>query len=137
MNKDLSILKNEFGITNIFSIEELNNKNKIYLFHNQTERVNYSVCTDGILQHTDTWIDKWPSKLDSFLEECFTCKRFEFKLSNANIVLLEKKKDNKLMRNLYINENEILKVLNKSMYCVTITEKEKIMIKKMEDMFWK
>lgn len=136
MNKELSILKNNLGINNVFSLNDIN-PNKIYLFQNRTNHVSYSIYTDGILLHNDTWNDKWPSKLNPFLEGCSTCKRFEFKLSSSNIILIEKKMDNRLICNLYLNEKEILKAINSSMYGVSITEDEKIMIRKMEDGFWK
>ena len=138
MDKKLQSLKNKLGINNIFPISDINGeKGKIYLFHNNIDMISYSLCTDGTLTHIDTWIDKKPGGTDSFLDGCSTSKKFEFRLNNASIALLEKTRGNSVVRNLYINEQELLKAITRSMYKVEITENEKIMIKKMEDSFWK
>ena len=129
MNKQLQALKSKLNITNIFSITELSS-NKIYLFHNEIDKVNYSIATDGILTHVDTWIAKNPGGVDSFLMGCSTSKKFEFRLENAMIALIEKNRDHDMIRNLYINEDEILKAINSSIYKVEMADRGKMIIKR-------
>lgn len=129
MNKQLQALKSKLNITNIFSITELSS-NKIYLFHNEIDKVNYSIATDGILTHVDTWIAKNPGGVDPFLMGCSTSKKFEFRLENAMIALIEKNRDHDMIRNLYINDDEILKAINSSIYKVEMADRGKMIIKR-------
>lgn len=138
MDKKLQSLKSKLSINNVFPISDINiSKGKIYLFHNEIDIIRYSLCTDGILTHINTWIDKKPGDTDSFLKDCSISKKFEFRLDNASIVLLEKNKGNDIIRNLYIDEQQDLEIITRGVYRVGIADNEKIMIKKVEDSFWK
>ncbi len=108
------------------------NKEKINLFFNQQEKVFYSLYTDGDIEHFDTWIDKKPYDRDDFLIGCSQAKRFEFYLTNANILLIEKHYQTKMAYHLYMDQDHLYKIANNQLYQISISEKEKLIIKKME-----
>lgn len=123
--------------TNIDNIITKNNKinERINIFSNKQINIEYFLYTDGTVKHLETWIDKKPYERDNFLKGCnIPIKRFEFEVSDANILLIEKYYGNKKINNLYINENYIKSI---DLYQLSITEREKIMIKKMENIIWK
>lgn len=133
MEKKIQKIKGIYNIDNIFPIAPIIlKKEKVYLFFSKKENVNYSLYTDGDMEHLDTWIDKKPYNSDIFLQGCSSVKRFEFQITNANILLIEKQYQENILRNLYINEDQLYKIINNQLYKVAISEKEKLMIKKME-----
>lgn len=128
---DIKTLINENG--GIYSINPyiFDNK-KVFLFHDRDKDINYSFLTDGEVNHIDTWIDKYPNKKDSFLDDCGTVKRYDFTLKDANILLLNKYYNGKFIKDLYINTNFLYRVLNDTLYCVSINEYDNINIKKIK-----
>lgn len=135
-------LKSKMKSVNIYPILPIIEENrKIFLYHSTEENIDYSLYTDGNTEHLDTWLDKQPKDRDSFLVDYHLVNtyihRFEFQITEASLILLEKKCQNKVVRELYINEEELYKIMNNQIYQVTITPKEHIKIKKMEKMKWK
>ncbi len=136
MESNIQTIKGQYQISNIFPIAPiLLQKEKIYLFFSKREEVSYSLFTDGDVEHWDTWIDKKPEARDPFLVQCPTIKRFEFHVQNANVLLLEKKYHDSMIRNLYIDENHLYKVINNHLYQVSIGSRENIMIKKIGEYY--
>ena len=128
---DLKQLINENG--NIYPIKPYNIfHQKIYLFNDNLQQVEYKLLTDGDIDHINTWIDKKPYEKDSFLEGCSSMKRYEFILDNANILLVEKKKKDCIVKNLYIDNDTLYKIINNYLYQISINERGNIKIKKME-----
>ena len=125
-------LKNKYNISNVFPVSSITLKRvNIHLFYSKKERINYSIYTDGSLEHEDTWIDKRPGERDLFLENCGIVKRFDFLLEYANFMLIDKKYDNVVERNLYIC-NDINMIDENNIYQVLINEKENLKIKRLE-----
>lgn len=114
---------------NIYSIDSVN-KEKIYLF--QGSYVDYSLCTDGTVELLDVWVSKRPYEFDNFLEDSTNLKRYEFRISDANVLLLEKKHKNKIVRNLYVDKDNLYKIINTSVFHVSINKRERLIIKKLE-----
>lgn len=138
----IAFLKSKIKIVNIYPILPIIEENKpIYLFNGLEQKINYSLYTDGNTEHLDTWLDKRPRDRDSFLASCDLVNRyinrFEFQITEANLILLEKKYQDRMVRELYINEKELYKIINNQIYQVTITPREHIKIKKMEKIKWK
>lgn len=118
---------------NIYPIKPIIMREKeLNLFHSKEEQIDYSLLTDGNISHIDTWMDKRAYEKDSFLEGCGVVLRFNFILDNANILILEKKYKEKKIKNIYINEDTIYKIINNMLYQVSINEYGNIKIKKME-----
>lgn len=131
-------VKEKYRINEVLPISLITlKKQKIYLFHEPKEKVDYSLCTDGNIEHIETWVTKKPYQFDSFLEGCQTVKRFTFDLDDANIVLIQKKYQNQIVRNLYIDESNIDKILMNSLYQLSINQNEKIKIKRIGEIIWK
>lgn len=133
----LELLKAEAEAITISPISSMMKKNKkIYLFYSMEEQIEYSLYTDGSAEHLDTWLDKKPGDQDLFLEFCRPrrgyIKRFEFQIEDANILLLEKRYQERKIYNLYINQEDLYKIINNYIYRVSISPTEKIKIKKME-----
>ena len=125
-------LKNKYNISNVFPVSSIIlERVNIHLFYSKKERINYSIYTDGSLEHEDTWIDKRPGERDLFLENCGIVKRFDFLLEYANFMLIDKKYDNVVERNLYIC-NDINMIDENNIYQVLINEKENLKIKRLE-----
>ena len=127
---DIELQENIDGIFPILPI--ITKKEKISLFFSKKEKVFYSLYTDGDLEHINTWLDKRPYDKDAFLQGCSTVKRFDFYLTYANILIVEKNYQNHSIRNLYLNQDYLYKVINNQIYQISINEKENIKIKKME-----
>ena len=126
-------IKESYHINEIFPIAPIVlAKQKVYLFFNKEERIDYSLYTDGDVNHVDTWIDKKPGDRDSFLQGVPTVSRYEFEITNANILLIEKIKKDISIRHLYINEDNLYKIINNYLYQISINQKGKIKIKRME-----
>ena len=67
-------------------------KEKLFLFHSEEQDIKYFLETDGTVNHIRTWVDKKPYDRDNFLEGCnHTIKRYEFEVEDAEIIILEKK----------------------------------------------
>ena len=99
-------------------------KEKLFLFHSEEQDIKYFLETDGTVNHIRTWVDKKPYDRDNFLEGCnHTIKRYEFEVEDAEIIILEKKYQEKTIKNLY-------KAINHHLYQVSINEKENIMVKR-------
>lgn len=132
----LDSIKQTYNISEVFPLEPIIlNKKKVYLFFGKEQEVNYSLYTDGNIEHLDTWCDKKPYDRDVFLEGCKIdssrwIDRFEFEITDANVLMVEKKFQNKVMRNLYINQDSLDKIILDRLYQVVISSKGKIMIKK-------
>ena len=74
-------------------------KEKLFLFHSEEQDIKYFLETDGTVSHIRTWIDKKPYDRDNFLEGCnHTIKRYEFEVEDAEIIILEKKYQEKTQR---------------------------------------
>lgn len=127
-------IKEAYNISEILPIAPITlKKQKVYLFFSREQDVNYFLYTDGDIEHIDTWMDKKPYDRDSFLEGCLplpTVKRFEFYVTNANILLVDKYYQGKQIRNLYVDQDNLFKVINNHLYQVCISPKEKLMIKR-------
>ena len=66
-------------------------------------------------------MDKKPYDRDIFLEGCnHTIKRYEFEVEDAEIIILEKKYQEKTIKNLYIHEENLYKAINHHLYQVSI-----------------
>lgn len=138
----IELLKSKAKIVNIYPILPIvAEKKKIYLFHSTKEKIEYSLYTDGNTEHIETWTDKNPGARDSFLASCQPTdgyvSRFEFEITEANMILLEKKYQNRMIRELYINEQKLYKVINHQIYQITLNSKENIKVKKMEKLKWR
>lgn len=126
-------IKKKYNITSIYPLVDIIlKKSKISLFYNEYEGVNYSLYTDGNLEHIGTWLDKWPYQKDPFLDKCGRIKRFDFLLTKANFIFFDKTYDLKKERILYIDFANFDKIVNDRIYNVSITEKENIKIKRLE-----
>lgn len=133
MEAKKEVIKDTYHIHNLFPITPIILKQeKVNLFFSKKENISYSLYTDGDIEHLDTWIDKRAYVSDSFLQGCSPVKRFEFYIMNANVLLIEKHYQNNRIRNLYMNQDYLDKCVNSNIYQVSITEKERLMIKKME-----
>lgn len=130
-------LKLQKTLYNILPIHEIMSNNKVHLFYDQNQEVNYSLCTDGDIEHLSTWIDKHPSDRDSFLECCTKLKRFDFQVIDASILLLEKRHQDRVVRNLYIDEEKLYNIIYSRVYQISINTRENITVKRMEKMRWK
>lgn len=133
----LELLRAETEVITIFPILPMMQKNKkIYLFYSMEEQIEYFLYTDGNIEHLDTWLDKKPGDKDLFLEFCHPkkgfIKRFEFKVEDANILLLEKRYQKQKKYNLYLNQENLYKIINNNIYRISISSAEKIKVKKME-----
>lgn len=125
-------IKKKYNISNIFPLTNITLKRvKVHLFYSKKEKVNYILYTDGSLEHLATWMDKKPYQSDSFLEECGLVKRFDFLLEDAIFLLVDKNYDNKKIRNLFIDENNINIIKNSEIYQLSINSNENIKIKRM------
>lgn len=130
------IIDDTKDIDNILPISLLLEEKKIIsLFYSLDERVNYTLCTDGTIEQLETKIDNYPYYSDSFLTGCGIVKRINFKVHDANILLIEKQYKNKKIKNLYIDLDNLYKVINYNLYQVSITEKENVKIKKVGNLF--
>ena len=126
-------IQEKWQIDNIYPISNITLKReKIYLFYSEKEKVDYSLYTDGNLNHIDTWIDKRPSQRDIFLCNSGKIKRLEFLLEDANFLLIDKKYQDKRIRNLYIDLENFENVVYDGIYQVSINEKENLKIKRLE-----
>lgn len=104
---------------------------KVNVFYSRDNDINYKLRTDGNNSHIHTWIDKRPYQRDCFLMECTNpIKRFEFVVEDAKIIILEKRYKEKIVKDLYINLNDIYKIINNQLYEIEINDKENINIKK-------
>lgn len=132
--KEIESIKENYNINNIFPIAPIVlQRQKVYLFFSEEQKVDYSLYTDGNIEHIDTWIDKKPYDIDPFLEGCSTMKRFDFEITNANVLLIEKNYRDHKVKNLYVEQANLYKVINNGLYQVSISSREKIMIKRMEN----
>lgn len=134
---ELELLKAEKEVTTIFPISSIMQRNKkIYLFYSAEDKIEYSLYTDGNTEHLDTWLDKKPGDNDLFLEFCQPIKgfikRFEFQIKDANILLLEKRYQEKKIYNLYLNQENLYKIINNNIYRISISTTERMKVKKME-----
>ena len=115
------------------SISNLTVNNSLFsLYFNSEDGINYTALTDGDIEHMETWMLKHPSQFDPFLKDCSLAKRFIFKLENANLLLLEKKKKEEVIKRLYINEDKIDIISISSIYKISIGKKENIKIRKLK-----
>lgn len=134
MKKKMDAIKENYNISEILPIAPITlKKQKVYLFFSKEQDVNYSLYTDGDVEHLDTWVDKRPYDRDSFFEKCLmepAIKRYEFYVTNANVLLVEKYYQGNIVRNLYVDQDNLFKVINNQLYQVCISSKEKIMIKR-------
>lgn len=105
----------------------------INLFYNKDEEVDYCLYTDGNVEYLDTYLDDHPHQRDLFLEGCGRLKRLEFLVTNAKMLLIEKKRHDNVIKNLYIDEKNIMKVVMSNIYKVSSSENGKVMIKRMEN----
>lgn len=129
-------LSDRKDIDNILPISLLLEEKKVIsLFHSIEEDVNYSLYTDGTIELVEIRIDKWPHYCDDFLKTCGKVNKFNFKVSDANLLLIKKQYKDKKVKNLYIDLNNMYKVINYNLYQVSITEKENIKIKKVGNLF--
>lgn len=126
-------IKRKYKISNVFPLSNITLKRvNVHLFYSKKESVNYSIYTDGSLNHLDTWVDKKPWERDQFLENCGRIKRFDFLLEDdANFVLIDKKYNGIVERNLYIC-GDINVIEESKIYQVSINEKENLKIKRLE-----
>lgn len=130
INKEI---QEKWQIDNVYPISNITlNKEKIYLFYSEKEKIDYSLYTDGNLSHIDTWIDKKPSQRDIFLGNSSKIKRLEFLLEDANFLLIDKKYQDKRIRNLYIDLENFENVVYDGIYQVSVNEKENLKIKRLE-----
>lgn len=135
MKDKIEEIKEIYNIEEVFPIDLITlNRKKVYLFSSKEHDVDYSLCTDGDIEHLDTWCDKKPYERDSFLKECQIksgrwINRFEFSITDANVILVEKKYQDSIIRNLYINLDNIENIV-KDFYQVTINSKDNLKIKK-------
>ena len=135
MEEKIQSIKENYHISKIFPIAPITlQKEKVYLFFSRQQEVAYSLYTDGNIEHIDTWIDKKPYDRDSFLKECSFIKRFEFQITNANVLLVEKKYQNRTIRNLYLDQDNLYKIINNKLYQISISSSEKIMIKRIGEL---
>lgn len=135
MEKKIQSIKENYNISKIFPIAPITlQKEKVILFYSEKQQVAYSLYTDGSVEHLDTWIDKKPSDRDSFLAKCAPVKRFEFRVTNANVLLVEKRYQNNTIRNLYLEQDNLYKIINNQLYQVSISSNEKIMIKRVGEL---
>ena len=118
--------------SHIYQLEQSTLENPIYLFKSTQQDVNYEITTDGNIDHIDTWVDKKPYEKDKFLYQVENIKRYDFKITDANVVIIDKKYKNKTVRNLYINKEFLFKKINPVLNNVSINEKGNIKIKRME-----
>lgn len=136
MEEKIDTIKSNYNINEVFPITPIVlKKNKVYLFSSLEYGVHYSLYTDGNVEHLDTWGDKKPYDRDPFLEGCQPecgkwVDRFEFYVTDANVLLVEKKYKDKMVRNLYIDQDNIYKVINNHLYQVSVNPKQNLMIKK-------
>jgi len=129
----LSKIKIEYNIDNILSLREFNlKKERINLFYSKEKLIEYSLYTDGSIELINTWLDKRPYQRDSFLNDCDTVKRLEFSIDEANFFLLDKKYNSKRIRNLYIEYENIDKIIEDKIYQVMINSYQNIKIKRLE-----
>lgn len=126
-------IKEKYNIDEVLSISNLTVNNSLFsLYFNSEDGVNYTALTDGDIEHMETWMLKHPSQFDPFLKDCSLAKRFTFKLENANLLLLEKKKKEEVIKRLYINEDKIDIISISSIYKISIGKKENIKIRKLK-----
>jgi len=133
MQKIQDCLKKKYNITSIFPLTELEqNNNKIYLFRGNDGKVMSTLYTDGSLDHLDTWIDKKPWERDSFFKDCFGVKRFEFLVSDASFLLIEKINNYQRESVLYTDLTSLDTITINKIYSVSINDKENLKIKRLE-----
>ncbi len=126
-------IKEKYNIDEVLSISNLTVNNSLFsLYFNSEDGINYTALTDGDIEHMETWMLKHPSQFDPFLKDCSLAKRFTFKLENANLLLLEKKKKEEVIKRLYINEDKIDIISISSIYKISIGKKENIKIRKLK-----
>mgnify|MGYP004514327355 FL=1 len=126
-------IKEKYNIDEVLSISNLTVNNSLFsLYFNSEDGINYTALTDGDIEHMETWMLKHPSQFDPFLKDCSLAKRFIFKLENANLLLLEKKKKEEVIKRLYINEDKIDIISISSIYKISIGKKENIKIRKLK-----
>ncbi len=126
-------IKEKYNIDEVLSISNLTVNNSLFsLYFNSEDGINYTALTDGDIEHMETWMLKHPSRFDPFLKDCSLAKRFIFKLENANLLLLEKKKKEEVIKRLYINEDKIDIISISSIYKISIGKKENIKIRKLK-----
>lgn len=134
MRENVESIKNNYNINEILPLSAIAlQKERVLLFFNKEQGVAYSLYTDGDVEHIDTWVDKKPWDRDPFLDGCSTVSRFEFSITNANILLIEKRYQGSIVRNLYLDQERLYKVINNYLYKVCVSPKEKIMIKRLEN----
>ncbi len=126
-------IKEKYNIDEVLPISNLAVNNSLFsLYFNSEDEINYTALTDGDIEHMETWMLKHPSQFDPFLKDCSLAKRFTFKLENANLLLLEKKKKGEVIKRLYINEDKIDIISISSIYKISIGKKENIKIRKLK-----
>ena len=126
-------IKEKYNIDEVLSISNLTVNNSLFsLYFNSEDGINYTALTDGDIEHMETWMLKHPSQFDPFLKDWSLAKRFIFKLENANLLLLEKKKKEEVIKRLYINEDKIDIISISSIYKISIGKKENIKIRKLK-----
>lgn len=105
----------------------------VNVFYNKDDEVEYSLYTDGNIEHLDTWLDDKPHQRDFFLMGCGRLRRLEFKITDAKVLLIEKKRGNNIVKNLYIDEENTFKIIVSNIYKVSATDSGKVKIKRMVD----
>lgn len=119
------------------NIYELKGKKLFSLFTGKD--IKYTLKTDGLIEESEIWVDKWPYYRDSDLDGFGTLKRHEFIIDKPSFVLVEKTISGRIIKDLYINDLYI-EALAKSK-CLSFTqiefnEKEKKMIKSLSENIW-
>lgn len=112
-------------------------RKKIYLFHDFSQTIDYRLYTDGMIEHLDTWMDKKPYRIDPFLENASTTRRYEFSLQEASVLLIEKEYQEKRISHLYIQEKNMLKFACDSAFEIGIGNNNNIKVKRIGRLEWK
>ncbi len=116
---------------------ELNDKKLFCLFTG--DNVNYKLKTDGLVEVSDVWIDKWPYYRDSDLTGFGTLKRHEVVITDPSFVLIEKNINGKKIKNFYLNSLYI-EALAKNKYLsytqIEFNERTKMIVKSLNESVW-